>query len=79
MAMSRDGSTLAVGGRDGRVTIWDIQTSRQLADLRQHDGEVLGLAFHPAGTALASWSASGPMPLWGVSRPIGRLTPGDTR
>ena len=52
LALSPDGSTLAVGDGQGRVTVFDTETRRQIGD-HQLPGEPWSLAFDPRGDALA--------------------------
>jgi WD40 repeat protein/tRNA A-37 threonylcarbamoyl transferase component Bud32 len=83
LAISTDGHSLAAGGDQGRVYIWNIATGERL-DIDAHQGEVGRLAFNHAATLLASassasWtSADGTFRLWDPA--TGRLLlsgPGD--
>jgi WD40 repeat protein/DNA-binding SARP family transcriptional activator len=59
MALSPDGSTLAVGDEDGAVRLFDTETRELIADHRVARGIVWGLAFDRQGESLAL-SASAP-------------------
>ena len=56
LAESMDGSRLAVGGMDGTITLWDLATHQQVALIRGHRDQVIGLSFHRDGDFLTSVS-----------------------
>jgi ferric-dicitrate binding protein FerR (iron transport regulator) len=64
LAVSPDGTTVAVGYRDGKVRLWDLQTGRLVQVLAGHTGEVKALAFQPGGPLLASGARDGTVRLW---------------
>ncbi|HLP83768.1 MAG TPA: protein kinase [Phycisphaerales bacterium] len=45
LALSRDGTTIATGGEDGFVRLWDAATLRPLASFSPSAAEVVSLAF----------------------------------
>jgi eukaryotic-like serine/threonine-protein kinase len=61
LAWSPDGTTIATAGRDMKIYLWDADTGIQRATLEGHSNSGIVVAFHPAGTLLAShdWSAQG--------------------
>jgi serine/threonine protein kinase/WD40 repeat protein len=54
LAVSPDGSTLAVGGEAKTVQVYDLPTRQLKATLEGHDHAVESLDFSPDGTRLAS-------------------------
>ena len=73
VAVSPDGTRLAIGTADGAVSLWSAADATQLgivpAELR-HKAAVLDLAFRPDGRQLASASADHTVKLWDVSKGI---------
>jgi WD40 repeat protein len=67
LAFSPDGATLASGGADRLVKLWDWASQRSTATLSQHTAAVTTLAFAPDGKALASGSLDKTIILWDVA------------
>lgn len=56
MAVSADGSSVAIGGTGGLLWVLDAETGERTANLLGHRGRVGGLSFDPSGGHLASIS-----------------------
>jgi WD40 repeat protein len=63
VAFSPDSRTLATGGQDATIKLWNLAPLQQTATLRGHTGPVNGLAFSRDGTLLVS-SGDGTARLW---------------
>ena len=68
VAYSPDGTTLAAGGPDGTIYVFDGQTQTLLEELHGHTARVRSLAFHPRQPILASTSDDITVRLWDVAR-----------
>ncbi len=57
VAYAPDRATLATGGSDGTVRIWDARTGQQQHQLTGHTGGVRSVAYAPDGATLATGPA----------------------
>lgn len=64
-----DGKLLAVGERDGQVSVWDVAKRERLHVLKGHTNEIVSLAFAPAGNGLAAVDREGIIRYWGIEEP----------
>jgi WD40 repeat protein len=66
VAFSPDGRTLASGGFEGKVRLWEVATGQCLAMFEGHSNIVWSVAFSPDGKLVASGSADQTIRLWEV-------------
>jgi WD40 repeat protein len=75
LAFSPDGNTLASGGREGRVKLWDVTSGKNLLDIEAHPsdgrrgihGIVQSVVFSPDGKTLASGGDDRVVNFWDVA------------
>jgi N-acyl-D-aspartate/D-glutamate deacylase len=67
LAFSPDGKTLATGGADKAVRLWDVATGRTTLLLSGHEDTVCAMAFSPDGKTLATGSFDRTVKLWNVA------------
>jgi WD40 repeat protein len=62
-----DSQTLAGGGSDGKVRLWQAATGKELRVLLGHRDEITSVAFTADGKTIVSTSADGTVLLWSVA------------
>ena len=73
LAFAPDGATLATGGDDGAVSLWDPAAPRRLGALDGHPGScIFHMQFSPDGRTLASSGMDKTVRLWDTASREGR-------
>lgn len=68
VAVSADGQTIAAGGHNRAIVLWDLGTSPPTRSLLPLSASVRALAFSPDGRRLASGDEGGVLRLWDLER-----------
>jgi TIR domain/WD domain, G-beta repeat len=65
VAFSTDGHTLASGGDDHTIKLWNLATGKEVFILTKHTDSVYSVGLSPDGQTLASGSADNKIKIWG--------------
>lgn len=65
--ISPDGNFIAAGNDNGRLSVWDGRSGKQLLKFRGHVGRVTSLAFDHEGKRLVTCGEDGQANVWNVS------------
>jgi WD40 repeat protein len=76
IAWTRDGKAFAVGGKDGRITVWE-EFKHRTYDLPAGKSQVTALAFSSKERLLASAQSDGGIRIWDLAKrkEVARLGP----
>ena len=66
VALSPDGCTVASGGYDRTIYLWELSSGQLLQTYQGHTNSIYALAFRPDGKMLASCSVDGTVRLWAL-------------
>jgi WD40 repeat protein/tetratricopeptide (TPR) repeat protein len=66
ISFSPDGKTLASGGSDNTIKLWNVETGENILTLKGHEQEVNSVSFSPNGEILASGSWDNTIKLWSL-------------
>ena len=61
---SPDGRSIAAGGEDGAIRVWNVHSGKQVSRMTGHESAILSLAFTPDGSRLASGAADQTVRIW---------------
>jgi WD40 repeat protein len=64
IAWAPDGRRIAAGGGDGKVSVYDATTGKEVYSLAGHEGPVLAVAWSSNGRQLASGGTDGKVKVW---------------
>ncbi len=64
LALSPDDKLLITGGADGEISLWEVDSGKQISSFRAHNGWITSVAFNPNGNMIASCSDSSVVKLW---------------
>lgn len=66
LAFSADGQTLACGGANQNVNLFDMNTKELIGRLEGHEGWITAIAFNPKGTTVATATDRGVVRIWNL-------------
>lgn len=67
VSISPNGKTLATGGNDNLVKLWNAQTGEKINELRGHERHVYSTFFHPKENILLSGDLMGNVKQWDLA------------
>lgn len=69
LAVSPDQHTLAVGGYDGTIRLWDMQARKEMRVLDRFGDQLRIMEFSPSGSFLAASAFNGEFRIWDLRTP----------
>jgi WD40 repeat protein len=70
LAISPDDRLVVNSGSDGKISVWEIETGRNLLNIKAHHTHILGLAFTANGKQLISASLDRYIKVWDLDNGI---------
>lgn len=70
MSISRDGTKVASGGKDGILLIWDADSGERIRDWKAHHLTISGIAFCPQGSEVVSCGVDRLIRVWNLDSPM---------
>jgi WD40 repeat protein/outer membrane protein OmpA-like peptidoglycan-associated protein len=67
-SFSPNGATIASGGAEGVVKIWDAKTGELLQEFEGHNNAIFSVSFSPDGAKLLTAGADGAARLWDINK-----------
>lgn len=68
ITISTDGTLVGRGSEDGKITLWDIETGKEITTLSGHEKAVTAIAISPDKKTLISGSEDGVIKLWDIEQ-----------
>jgi WD40 repeat protein len=69
LAASPDNRTLAVGGCDGVIRLWDVRARQEMSILDRFGDQLRTIEFSPSGSFIAASAFSGEFRIWDLKSP----------
>jgi WD40 repeat protein len=68
ITISTDGTLVGRGSEDGKITLWNIETGKEITTLTGHEKAVTAIAISPDKKTLISGSEDGVIKLWDIEQ-----------
>jgi WD40 repeat protein len=67
VAITDDGRTVAAGGDDGVLSVWDVASQREVFNVKAHTASIWSVALSPDGLSAAAGADDGTLKLWRIA------------